>query len=68
MKRRDTQTFFTQNNCDRCGNPLPVRIMSWFTGETICMDCMNKESETKAKLRAKDDTKDYEGCGYIPTI
>ena len=56
--------FFTQTNCDRCGNPLPVRIMSWFTKETICMTCSGKEQELRATL--PDHGSDFEGCGYIP--
>ena len=61
-------TFFTQTKCDRCGNPLPSRIMSWFTNETICIKCSKKEAEIKQKLKAQGDNKDYEGCGYIPKI
>ena len=37
--------FFTQTNCDRCNSPLPVRTMSYFTTETICMDCSDKETD-----------------------
>jgi len=56
--------FFTQNNCGRCGNTLTSRIMSWFTEDTICMDCMRKEREIRDSL--PNGGKDYEGCGYLP--
>jgi predicted nucleic acid-binding Zn ribbon protein len=58
--------FFTKNNCDRCGKKLDARTMSWFTDETICMTCSDKETEIKKKL--SDGGKNYEGCGYIPEI
>ena len=58
-------TFFTQQNCDRCNSPLKVRIMSWFTNETICLECSGKEKEIRSTL--PDHGKDYEGCGYVPT-
>lgn len=60
--------FFNQDHCDRCrATPLPVRIMSWFNSETICMDCSDKESELKKKMReAGLDPANYEGCGYVP--
>lgn len=58
--------FFSQTNCDRCGNPLPIRTTSWFTDETICMDCRNKEKVIKEALRAKGIDNAMEGCGYVP--
>jgi len=43
--------------------------MSWFTEETICMECSDKERAIKAALRLKgQDDADYEGCGYIPKV
>ena len=56
--------FFNQKNCDRCGNSLIVRIMSWFTSETICMECSKAETELKKSL--PNGGRDHEGCGYIP--
>jgi len=61
-------TFLTQDTCDRCPNDLKVRTMSWFTEETICMECSDKESEIKKALRAQGIKDAKEGCGYIPTI
>jgi predicted nucleic acid-binding Zn ribbon protein len=59
--------FFTQTKCDRCGGDLKVRRMSWFTEETICMECAEKESEIKRKLH-EAGRNTMEGCGFIPTV
>jgi hypothetical protein len=40
--------------------------MSWFTNETICMECADKEAAIKEQLRAKGIQDAMEGCGYIP--
>jgi hypothetical protein len=45
---------------------LDARIMSWFTNETICMECSKKEREIKTALRAKGIAGAMEGCGYVP--
>lgn len=58
--------FFTQSKCDRCNQELKVRTMSWFTNETICIDCSEKEKRIKEKL--PNYGKDFEGCGYLPII
>ena len=58
--------FFNKKNCDRCGNKLFARTMSWFTDETICMDCSKKEDALKQQL--PDGGKSFEGCGYFPSI
>ena len=55
-------------SCERCGGDLKVRMMSWFTEETICMTCADKESEIKKQLRAKGDKCAMEGCGYVPKL
>ena len=60
--------FFSKTNCDRCGSSLNIRKMSWFTEETLCMDCIKQEEVIKSQLRkAGKDVAAYEGCGYIPT-
>jgi predicted nucleic acid-binding Zn ribbon protein len=57
--------FFTKDNCDRCGRSLKYgRTMSWFTEQTICMECSQKESELRKALN--NNGIDYEGCGWIP--
>jgi len=58
--------FFKKENCDRCGNKLTVRMLSWFTNETLCMDCVIKEDEIKKKL--PNNGKEFEGCGYMPEL
>jgi len=64
---KPTATFFEQTKCDRCGGELTARTTSWFTTETICMGCSEKEDELKKKLIAKGkNPSDLEGCGYIP--
>ena len=39
--------------------------MSWFTEETLCLDCIAKEGILKSKLKNPGS---YEGCGYIPCL
>jgi len=59
--------FFSKTHCDRCGDELKVRIMSWFTTETICvLKCSPKEVIIKQQLREKGDPTAMEGCGFIP--
>jgi len=64
-----SDSFFKVESCDRCGQtPLTIRQMSWFTEETLCMDCTDKEKPIKKALRDKGITDAMEGCGYIPEI
>ena len=66
---RANDTFFSQTNCDRCQAPLPARILSWFNGDTICMECSKKEQAIKDELiKQGKDPRDFEGCGYIPIL
>lgn len=59
--------FFSKQNCDRCGNTLTIRTMSWFTDECICSVCSSKESALKQKLEKNGiDTAELEGCGFVP--
>jgi len=61
--------FFTKTKCDRCGADLSVRTMSWFTEETICLDCSDKEKKLRADMKAKGiEPRSYEGCGYVPEL
>lgn len=61
-----TDDFFTKYLCDRCNGPMPIRTMSWFNNDTICMHCKNKETELRKTL--PEHGKSYEGCGYVPVI
>lgn len=63
-----SKNFFDQTSCDRCNGELKVRICSWFTEETICMECSKKEAEIKRALRQNGINDAMEGCGYIPDI
>ena len=59
--------FFNQTECDRCKGPLHIRTMSWFTDETLCSRCSDRETTLKMKLFKKGmNPDDYEGCGHIP--
>ena len=59
-----TKQFFNQTNCDRCKGSLEVRTMSWFTGETICMDCSCKELDLRHDMKELGyDPDKFEGCG-----
>ena len=62
--------FFEKENCDRCGLKLGgARMMSWFTNNTLCMECIDKEDKIKEKLREQGKKpSDFEGCGYIPEV
>jgi hypothetical protein len=69
--------FFTTSCCDRCGESLVghARTMSWFTEETICTSgkgkrhsCQFLEERIKTAITERgENTRDYEGCGYLPT-
>ena len=59
--------LFDAKVCERCGAILEAaRIMSWFTEETICLSCSQKENIIKAQLRKAGDQSAMEGCGYVP--
>ena len=59
--------FFNKKCCDRCGEILKSRIMSWFNEDTLCSACKGRENELKDNLRDKGvNVEALEGCGYIP--
>jgi len=67
--------FFSTPKCDRCGSFLEgqARTMSWFNEDTICTggsnSCQFKEEKIKTAIRNRgEDTRNYEGCGYLPTV
>lgn len=65
-KFSDDREFFGKEHCDRCSSKLFGRTMSWFTTETLCMQCSEKEQPIKAELRAAGDKTAMEGCGFVP--
>jgi len=65
--------FFLQKDCDRCKGSLEEgRAISFFTRETICMECSRKEDEIRQRIRERDKDSDadmiYFGCGVVPKI
>ena len=62
-----TDRFFAVDKCERCGSNLMIRTMSWFTEETICTKCADKETDLKAQIGLVK-AMEMEGCGYIPKI
>lgn len=67
------RTFFIQRSCDRCCRPLVGgRTMSFFTKETLCVECSNAEDGIRRRIREQDKDPDadlrYEGCGAVPKI
>jgi hypothetical protein len=68
ISREATSMRYRQEFCQRCGAHMIASIMSWFTTETICMQCSEKEREIKRKLRSQGIEDALEGCGYIPSV
>lgn len=66
FKKQDT--FLSQTHCDRCNTIMTARTMSWFTEETICMQCSEKEKIIRNQLKLKGIQDTMEGCGYIPSV
>ena len=69
-RKGNPNAFLTATECDRCGNRLgSMRTTSWFTEETICNECSDKERDIKSKLRAQGIGEfTMEGCGYVPEV
>jgi hypothetical protein len=62
-----TKKLRSAGHCDRCNQRLWAWITSWFTTETICLDCCAEENRIKQRLRNRgEDPDEYEGCGYVP--
>lgn len=69
MNQTFKDRFLEISNCERCGNDLNGRIMSFFKEQTICLKCSTKEDKIKQKLREQGkDPMEFEGCGYIPEV
>ena len=64
--------FLSKTNCDRCGAPLTVRIMSMYNTDCICPACKKKETERADYKQAVDADQqavlagnyNFEGVGY----
>lgn len=46
--------FFEQENCDRCGKKLTVRIMSMYNTDCICLECKKAEEQREDYAAARD--------------
>lgn len=64
QEKMETDNFFSASFCDRCKGPLIKRTTSWFTEETLCMECHKKELEVRRCL--PHGGRYFEGCGFIP--
>jgi hypothetical protein len=45
--------------------------MSFFSKETICLECSRTEEEIRAKIRQEvgvDADLVYQGCGFVPRV
>ena len=61
--------FFEQTTCDRCGEWLNSRTMSWFNDQTIGDKCSLAERKLRGELSNRGyDTRGFEGCGFIPDL
>lgn len=45
--------FHRKDKCDRCNQPMTAQIMSFFTEEMICMNCLQRERELIQSLRQR---------------
>ena len=45
--------------------------MSFFTKETICLDCLKKGEEIRGKIVedvGAEAEPEYDGCGFVPRV
>lgn len=52
--------FFTKKNCDRCGKPLIVRIMSMMNDDCLCPECKEAEKKLPNYEEAAEKTREEE--------
>ena len=64
--------YFIQPYCDRCEAELSgERAISFFSSETICPKCVQKEEEIRIKIRqemGEDADLEYHKCGFLPKV
>lgn len=69
MPDKRVDEFFDKDRCERCGNELKIRTMSFFKDEIICGDCDSEEQTLMKRMRDQGlSPSDYEGCGTIPDV
>lgn len=63
----DDHALMSHDRCDRCDQYMSSRIMSFFTSEIICMECLRAERELLVALVDNEvDVSRLAGCGYVP--
>lgn len=61
------EALIAKVRCDRCARPMTSHIVSFFTEEAICMDCLQDERQLLARLRQQGvRVSTLAGCGYLP--
>jgi hypothetical protein len=56
------------DRCERCSRLIAVRTVSYFTEETICLECLGRERALMARLRDRGvDPGTLASCGYLPS-
>jgi hypothetical protein len=57
------------DRCERCASPMTARIISFFTEEFICMDCLQRERELLLRLKTRRvSPSTLAGSGELPTL
>ncbi|MFZ7103015.1 MAG: gamma-glutamylcyclotransferase [Peptococcaceae bacterium] len=41
----DIKAFLNKEKCERCGQNLTAKTMSYFNTDTICLECSEKEKQ-----------------------
>jgi hypothetical protein len=61
--------LMSNDRCDRCFQIMSARIMSFFTEDLICMECLRQEGRLLAALRENQvDVSALANCGYLPVV
>ena len=69
MTEQHKYNFYHCTECERCGGSILTRTISFYTYQTICMECSEREAELRQKMRERGvNPNQYEGCGYMPQI
>jgi hypothetical protein len=65
----DHELRMSNDRCDRCFQIMSARIMSFFTEDLICMECLRQEGRLLAALRERRvDVSTLADCGYLPEV
>lgn len=58
--------FFDKRLCDRCGEKLHTRYLSWFNWDVICNSCYSVEKVIKKEIEKTG--LETEGIGIVPIL